>query len=265
MIQPVGSAGARGASSTCVRARRLPASLEGHGTRARRLHRPRSRKVGAFLQPHFRSPSISGARSSAALLGSAPGTLPSARAGPRIDHICALVDNYRVEEMRQELAAAGVKLTGQAAFGLVTDPEGLRLQLIGTPAGLAKTIIPATRVTQDDAAVQAIGLDHMMLTVSDLEKSAVFYRRLFGTEVSRSKNPGRVWFAAARTRLGLEAAGAGATPRVDHSSVRVAGFDRGVVAEKLKKLGVAIAASTDKKLLRFRDNDGVVVELTGSV
>jgi hypothetical protein len=69
--------------------------------------------------------------------------------------------------MRNELGNAGIKLTGQAGFSLVTDPDGLRLQLIGTPPGLAKTIIPSTRVTQDDATVQAIGLDQIMLAVSD--------------------------------------------------------------------------------------------------
>ena len=185
----------------------------------------------------------------------------NATAPARIDHICALVEDYRVEEMRKELETAGVRLTGQAAFGYATDPDGHRLQLIGTPAGLARTIIPSTRVTQDDAAVQAIGLDHIMLLVSDVEKSAAYYRRLFGQEVSRTKKPDRAWFAAARTRLGIEAAAPGQSPRVDHFSVRIAGFDRRVVTEKLKKLGVEVVASNDENLLRFRDSDGIPVEL----
>jgi hypothetical protein len=42
-------------------------------------------------------------------------------------------------------------------------------------------------------------------------------------------------------------------------------MDRGAVVEKLKKLGVKAVASTDEKLLRFHDNDGIVVELRGSV
>jgi hypothetical protein len=37
------------------------------------------------------------------------------------------------------------------------------------PGGLAKTILPAYRVNQEEAAVQPIGLDHIMLHVSDLE------------------------------------------------------------------------------------------------
>jgi catechol 2,3-dioxygenase-like lactoylglutathione lyase family enzyme len=185
----------------------------------------------------------------------------NATAPARIDHICALVENYRVAEMREELKAASVPLTGQAAFGYATDPDGHRLQLIATPAGLAKTIIPSTRVTQDDALVQAIGLDHIMLTVTDVEKSAGYYRKFFGKETSRTKNPDRVWFTAAKTKLGLELAAAGQAPRVDHFSVRIAGFDRRAVTEKLKKAGVEMVASNDENLLRFHDSDGMLVEL----
>jgi hypothetical protein len=95
-----------------------------------------------------------------------------------------------------------------------------------------------------------------------LEKSSIFYRRFFGQEVSRTKNPRRIWFAAARTKLGLEEAGEGKTPHVEHFSVRVAGFNRGAVANKLKKYGVKIAEPSDEKLLRFRDSDGILVELS---
>lgn len=175
----------------------------------------------------------------------------------RIDHICVLIEDYRFDDMKKELDSAGVKLNGQPAFGLLADPDGLRLQLIGTPAGLAKTIIPATRVTQDDAAIQPVGLDHIMLTVTDLEKSSAFYRRLLGQE-TRAKNPDRAWFTIARTKLALQA---GNKAEVDHFSVRVAGFNRNVINEKLKKLGAEILPSNDEKLLRIRDSDGIVFEM----
>jgi catechol 2,3-dioxygenase-like lactoylglutathione lyase family enzyme len=134
------------------------------------------------------------------------------------------------------------------------------------PGGLARTIVPASRISQDDPAVEAIGFDHIVLAVSDLEKSAAYYRKFFGMEVSRTKKPERIWFAAAKTRLGLEgAAGLGSvgrkTPAVDHVCLRVAGFDRRAVTEKLKKLNVEIAPSNDEDLLRFRDLNGLVMEL----
>jgi catechol 2,3-dioxygenase-like lactoylglutathione lyase family enzyme len=183
---------------------------------------------------------------------------------PKIDHFCALVEDYKPQEMRKTLEEAGVPI-GPGAFGMATDPDGMRLQLLGVPGGLARTVIPAPRVTQDEAAVQAIGLDHIMLTVSDLEKSSAFYRKFFGNEISRTKKPARVWFAVANTRLGLEDAGATKMPGVDHICYRVAGYNRKLAAERLKKLGAEIASSNDEDLLRFRDPNGFTVELKAGV
>jgi catechol 2,3-dioxygenase-like lactoylglutathione lyase family enzyme len=144
---------------------------------------------------------------------------------------------------------------------MAADPDGLRLQFLGAPAGLARTIIPSSRISQEEPAVQAIGFDHIMLAVSDLEKSAAHYRKIFGMEVSRTKKPERIWFAAAKTRLGLETVGAGKMPSVDHVCIKVAGFDRKTVADKLQKLGAEMAASNDESLLRFKDPNGLVMEL----
>jgi len=180
----------------------------------------------------------------------------------QIDHFCALVEEYKAQEMRKALEDAGIPL-GTGPGGMANDPDGLRLQLLGVPGGLARTIIPASRISQDDPAVQAIGFDHIMLAVSDLEKSVAYYRKFFGMEVSRTKKPERVWFAVAKTRLGLEAAG-GKTPSVDHVCIRVAGFEKRAVTEKLKKLNVEIAPSNDEDLLRFKDPNGLVMELKGA-
>jgi catechol 2,3-dioxygenase-like lactoylglutathione lyase family enzyme len=180
---------------------------------------------------------------------------------PRIDHFCALVENYKPQEMRKSLEDAGVPMTGRGPGGMAADPDGVRLQLLGVPGGLARTIIPSTRISQDEPAVEAIGFDHIVLAVSDVEKSAAYYRKFFGMEVSRSKKPERAWFQVAKTRLGLETVAAGKMPGVDHVCIKAAGFDRKAVAEKLKKLGAEIAPSNDEALLRFKDPNGLVMEL----
>lgn len=182
----------------------------------------------------------------------------SAAVTPKIDHFCALVKDYKPQEMRKVVEEAGIAM-GAGPLGMPTDADGLRLQLLGVPGGLAKTIIPAYRVNQDDAAVQPIGLDHIMLHVSDLERSVVHYRKFFGTEASRTKNPARVWFGAAKTRLGLEQVAAGETPSVHHICVRVAR----VIPDRLKAVGVEILPGNDEKLLRFRDPNGLLTELKG--
>jgi len=181
----------------------------------------------------------------------------------RIDHVCATVEDYRLEDLRAELKGQGINLAGAPGFNAVTDPDGIRTQFMATPGGLLPTIIASTRVTQDDAICEAVGLDHVVVRVPDVEKSAAFYRKFFGNETARDRNPERRWFTAARTRLALEQAPAGETAHINHFGIRVAAFDRQAVTRKLQAIGVTVAPSTDEKLLRFRDLDGIAVELRG--
>src|SRR5579863_2664657 len=102
-----------------------------------------------------------------------------------IDHFCVLVKNYKAQDTRAAMEQAGITFaTGR--FGMPTDSDGIRLQLSSVPGGLARTIIPSTRISADDAAVQAIGLDHIVLTASDLDKSSTYYSKLFGPPISRT-------------------------------------------------------------------------------
>jgi catechol 2,3-dioxygenase-like lactoylglutathione lyase family enzyme len=145
---------------------------------------------------------------------------------------------------------------------MATDPDGLRLQLLRVPGGLAKTIIPAFRLSQEEALFEVVAPDHVMLHVSDLDHSAEHYQKLFGAPLSRTKKPDRVWFGAAKTKLGLEAVSAGEKPNIHHICLRVSGFDRKAAAEKLKHADIPSEVS-DEGLLRFRDPNGLTMELKG--
>jgi catechol 2,3-dioxygenase-like lactoylglutathione lyase family enzyme len=179
---------------------------------------------------------------------------------PSIDHFCVLIDGLQPAEMRKTLEDAGVPL-GPGALGLASDPDGLRLQMLAMPGGLARTVIPAFRISQDPALFQAIAPDHVTLGVSDLDKSAAHYRKLFGPEKSRTSKPARLWFEAARTKIALEQIGSGEHAAVRHISVRVASFDRGAAAGALKRAGVEVVASDEPQTIRFRDPNGFVMEL----
>jgi catechol 2,3-dioxygenase-like lactoylglutathione lyase family enzyme len=183
----------------------------------------------------------------------------AANTQPRIDHFCALVRDYKPQEMRKALQEAGIAMA-PGPGGMAADPDGLRLQLLGVPGGLARTIMPSARISQDEPAVLALGFEHIVLAVSDLEKSAAHYRKFFGMETARTKKPDRIWFTAARTRLGLETVAPGAAPKVDHICIKVARFDKRALTEKLKQLNAEVTAS-DEGLLRFRDPHGLVMEL----
>jgi catechol 2,3-dioxygenase-like lactoylglutathione lyase family enzyme len=166
----------------------------------------------------------------------------SATAAPRIDHFSPLIQDF-----------------GDSTN--VNDPDGLQLQLKGTPGGLTENTVPIGRISDEEPVVRPIRIDHIMLVVPDLNRSSAHYRKFLGPEVMQTKNPDRAWFRVGQSRLGLEAAPAGQPPRADHFCVNVSGFNREAAVEKLKRLGADISPSNDEGLLRFRDPNGILVEL----
>jgi catechol 2,3-dioxygenase-like lactoylglutathione lyase family enzyme len=190
---------------------------------------------------------------------------PQANATPYIDHIAAGVIGF-VEadfgnaETKAEITAAGLAAP-PGALPMLSDPDNLRLQLVNTTHGLFETIMPGGRVTPEPAALFPIGLDHIMLSVTDVERSVAYYRKLFGAEESRDRNARRVWFKLAGTKLGLEAVPAGQKPGFSHFAVKIAGFHRGLVTARLGKLSVSVEPGSEKGSLRFRDLHNLPVEV----
>ena len=146
---------------------------------------------------------------------------------------------------------------------MLADPDNLRLQLVNSTHGLFDTLMPGGRVTTEPPAVIPAGIDHIMVSVSDLEKATAHYRKLFGQEMARERSPERVWFRLAGTRLGLEAAPDGQKPAFSHFCVKVAGFDRTTASKTLEKLGIHSEAGAEKGTLRFRDLHNLPVEVMG--
>jgi len=51
-------------------------------------------------------------------------------------------------------------------------------------------------------------------------------------------------------------------PAIGHFAIKTAPFDRGAVTARLRELGANILPSSDEPdVLRFTDNNGIVVEL----
>jgi catechol 2,3-dioxygenase-like lactoylglutathione lyase family enzyme len=192
---------------------------------------------------------------------------PQPNATPFIDHIAAGVldfveADFGKPEVKAEITAAGLAAP-PGALPMLSDPDQLRLQLVNATHGLFDTLMPGGRVTTDSPAVIATGLDHIMVSVSDIERSIAHYRKLFGAEESREHNRQRAWFKLAGTRLGLEAVGAGQKPGFAHFAVKAAGLDRGAATARLEKLGIKMEAGAEKGTLRFRDLYNLPVEIIG--
>ncbi len=192
---------------------------------------------------------------------------PNANATPYIDHIAVGVIDLEEDKLgdptaKAEFTAAGM-VPPSGGLPLVPDPDQLRTQLVSATHGLFDTLMPGGRITTDPPALIPMGLDHIMISVTDVEKSAVHYRKLLGPEASTERNPQRVWFKLADTRIGLQAVAAGQKPSFSHYCIKVAGFDPAKATAALQKLGVKVEAGAESGTLRFRDLHDLPVEVIG--
>ncbi len=207
------------------------------------------------------------------LLGDLPqnrqvGYIAIGAAGKRptaIGHYCARAERYDRAGVAQALKTAGFPAGSGGGFGMLPDPDGLELQLFQPPAGLVTAAVPSALPVESNGLVRPVGLDHVLLHVTDIEKSMPYYRFVYGADIRtvRQANPDRLWLELeADTRIGLQKAPAGGQPRFDHYCIKVEPFDRDRVAAGLRDIGLRVLPSPDEPaVLRFADNDGITVEL----
>lgn len=193
---------------------------------------------------------------------------PRPNVTPWIDHIAAAVIDF-VEadfgnpEVKAQITAAGLAAP-PGVLPMLSDPDNLRLQLVNATHGLFDTLMPGGRVTTEPAALTPVGLDHIMVSVSDVEKSAAHYAKLFGAPAAREEQGKRVWFRLADSRLGIEAAPAWQKPGFSHFCVKVAAFDRAAAKARIEKLGVKVESGSEKGTLLFRDPNNITAEVIGA-
>jgi hypothetical protein len=182
-----------------------------------------------------------------------------------IGHYCALAERYDRAGVAAALQAAGFSSGTGGGVGMLPDPDGLELQLFQPPAGLVTAAVPSTLPVEANGLVKPLGLDHVLLHVSDIEKSLPYYHLVYGAGIKtvRQSNPDRLWLQLeANTRIGLQKAPAGQKPRIDHYCIKVAAFDRDAVTAGLRQIGLKVIPSPDEpEVLRFADNYEITVEL----
>ncbi len=193
-------------------------------------------------------------------IGAAGATRPTS-----IGHYCALAERYDRAGVAQALQAAGFSPGSGGGFGMLPDPDGLELQLFQPPAGLVAAAVPSSLPVESNGLVTPRGLDHVLLHVTDVEKSMPYYHLVYGASIktTRTTNPDRLWLQLeGNTRIGLQKAPAGQRPRIDHYCIKVAPFDREAVTAGLRQIGLKVLPSADEaEVLRFADNYDITVEL----
>jgi catechol 2,3-dioxygenase-like lactoylglutathione lyase family enzyme len=175
---------------------------------------------------------------------------------PRIDHYCTLVRGYDRDRMNAKLASRGMST---AARGVVSDPDGIGLQLIAVPGGPGPTAVPGGRLVEAAPLLRPIGFDSILLKVADVRRSTAFYENFF--KVAPPLGSGQVAFEAADTRIVIRAVAAGERTGVERYTMRVAPFDPAQVRQGLIALGAKPEEGAQPGVVRFRDLNGLGVEL----
>lgn len=179
-----------------------------------------------------------------------------------VGHYCALAESADLAAIGKELATAGYPEPG-GGFGMIPDPEGLELQLFEPPAGLVTAAAPSSLDVADGGVFAPLGLEHVLLAVSDRQRALRYYRFMYGEglETPDADVPERVWFNLARnTRIGIEPVARGALPHFVRFGIKVAPFDSAAAVPVLRAAGAEVLTAAPS-LIRFRDNYGITLEV----
>lgn len=129
------------------------------------------------------------------------------------------------------------------------------------------------RAQHPTAPNTVLGLDHIVLRVTDLAASIAFYKRVLGARVERRlQTPSIVQLRIGESLLDLVPGrkGRGTNANLDHFAVRVAAFEPAALARRLAPYGLEPGPVSERYGAQgygpstyFQDLDGNTVELKG--
>lgn len=135
----------------------------------------------------------------------------------------------------------------------------------------APAAAPAAQANAEPIPVKT--LNHVTLTVADVQRSVEFYQRVLGLPLVTTQGTERDWSAAAVPVLGIGdgpqfiAFGQGSTPSINHYCLGMEGFDAAEVVDRLAAHGITarvrMRADSDPPAeeLMFNDPDGIAVQI----
>lgn len=180
------------------------------------------------------------------------------------DHFSAGIADYQIAALHSYLEQRGIAYrdfpSGRDLN--VSDPDGIRVQLSSDNSWApleGTTAIRESGGPEGAPIFRAMGIDHILLNVSDPEKSTAFYEAIFGPVAQR--NNGRIWFQTGSSRIGLLPTPAGQKSGVNHFCVAAAPFDYASVTRKLAEAGAKVEAPEVAGAPEFRDLDGFLIQV----
>ena len=190
----------------------------------------------------------------------------NAQGAINVDHFCAGIAGFDVAGMHKYLDEKGIAYRDFPSGKdlAVPDPDGTRLQLAtdhGWEQLLGGTASPESLAIGVEPIIRPTGIEHILLNVTDPEKSAAFYAKILGPVTQRNNN--RIWFQAGTGRIGLLKTPAGEKAGVNHYCVSVEQFDYEAAVKKLQGAGVKLDKAEIAGAPDLRDPDGYRVQVMG--
>lgn len=183
-----------------------------------------------------------------------------------VDHISCSIRELDMARLHAHLEARGIPYRDYPSGRdtAITDPDGVRVQLSpenGWRFLTAPNFMPDAVGLKDEPVFRPTGIEHVLLNVTDPERSAVFYEKIFGPVSARANN--RIWFQVGLSRIGLRQTPPGQRTGVDHYCVSAEAFSYDLVVQRLQDLGVKVEPAELPGAPSFRDPDGALVQVMG--
>src|SRR5580700_8039023 len=122
---------------------------------------------------------------------------------------------------------------------------------------LGAAAVPLVRA--ETGILHATRVDHVALSVGDIDKAMIFYRRLFGNEVLKDGRTPRRYLRLGPCYMAIAPAGAGESKRIDHFGIGIENFNAAGMKGALEKAGMKVRESNVG--LFVTDPDGTSVQI----
>ena len=189
------------------------------------------------------------------------------RESARVDHVCLGIENFDIAEVHNYLDSQSIPWQDYPSGRdlRVDDRDGTRTQLAreGSWEVLLENSVQKENYPMDNSPIfNALGLDEIFITVTNLEVDSLFYARLLNQ--TGTLQAGSLWFNVGNTRMRLTQAAPGQAPGINYFSVLVSNTDLDKAADAVFAAGGIIETILPNGF-SFWDPDGhrVVIRTTG--
>ena len=183
---------------------------------------------------------------------------------PAINHFCPGIVNFDLATAKRVLDGLGIQYREASGVGLfASDPDGTLIQLWteNSWAHLSETAVPASLASQGEPLLRPTGIDHILINISNPERSVAFYEKILGPIINPASRPRRTWFSAGGgTRVGLAVVESAQKPGIDHFCF-TAPFDRAALSKAVEAAGATIIKGDVEAGIDFLDVNGIYMQV----